>query len=120
MGLEIRITRDILVYLNSLPNCIAEKVKGGASSSGKADINGCYNGRSFRIEVKTPDHKNDTSEKQEHNLKKWFRAGSVVMVTYSLKSVKTAIKLLDKEKHGYKEFKEGNGCHSWVSIPPLR
>ena len=65
-----------------MPFAISEKIKGDATSSGRADINACYNSRSIRIEVKTPDHKNKASKKQEHNLRKWLYAGSIVMVVY--------------------------------------
>ena len=59
MPFESSITGSIIDYLNSLPGGRAEKLKGSSSGSGKADINGCYRGRSLRIEVKTPDNRND-------------------------------------------------------------
>jgi len=92
MALETAITGSILKYLNSLENCVAEKVFGGMiGKKGKADINGCWKGRSFRIEVKSPDHGNETSLAQELNLKKWARAGALCLVVYSLKEVKEVI-----------------------------
>lgn len=93
MPLESSITKSVLTYLNSLPSCVAEKVAGSGQSSGKADINGCINGRSFRIEMKTPDHGNKASLKQELNLKRWERAGAITGVCYSLQDVKELIKL---------------------------
>lgn len=84
MPREDVIVNSILDYLNSLEGCVAEKVHGSAMSSGKADINGCYKGRAFRIEAKTPDHGNKASKKQKINLKRWEKAGALVGVAYSL------------------------------------
>ena len=119
MALEGSITGSILRYLNSLPHCRAEKLKGSSSASGRADINACYRGRTLRIEVKTPDHKNKASAKQNHNLDKWYKAGAVVMVAYSKESVEKLIKVLKAKQHGYFEVDEGNGCVSWAKIPSL-
>lgn len=117
MALESSVTGSIIKYLNSLPQCRAEKLKGSSSGSGRADVNACYRGRSLRIEVKTPDHKNTTSDKQEHNLQKWEKAGSAVMVAYSKESVSKLIQLLQKHKKGEFHFEEENGCTSWARIP---
>lgn len=116
MPLESSITRSILDYLNSLEGCVAEKVKGGASASGRADINACYRGQCLRIEVKTPDHRNKTSVKQEHNLKKWKKAGAITMVVYSLDAVKEFIGCIKKIHAGYYAIVENNGCTSWVDM----
>lgn len=117
MPLEKSITNSILAYLNSLSSCRAEKVQGGAAASGRADINACYRGRTLRIEVKTPDHKNKVSEKQKHNLDKWLKAGTVGIITYSLNSVKKALRYLDKERSGVFAMTEENECISRVLIP---
>lgn len=117
MPLEKSITNSILAYLNSLPNCRAEKVQGGAAASGRADINACYRGRALRIEVKTPDYKNRASEKQKHNLDKWLKAGAVVMIVYSLDAVKMAINYLDRGNAGAFGIVDDNGCDSKVWIP---
>lgn len=119
MGFEKSITNRIISYLNSLEGCRAEKLKGSSSASGRADINACYNGRSIRIEVKTPDHKNRTSKKQDHNLEKWFNAGAAVMVAYSKESVETLVSYLSLGEVGCYEVKEKNGCISWISIPQM-
>lgn len=128
MPLESAITRSILNYLNSLPGCIAEKVMGSSSASGRADINACYKGRTLRIEVKTPDHKNQASAKQEHNLEKWEKAGAVTMVVYNLEAVKDAISILEMKYQGIvddhlSEHFVGTGdgrCVSWIKFPPLK
>lgn len=120
MPLESSITGSILRYMNSLPQCRAEKVKGSSSASGRADINACFRGRTLRIEVKTPDHGNEASAKQNHNLDKWKRAGAVVMVVYSKKAVEEFIRRLEQGFTGSWVLQERNGCESWVNIPSLR
>lgn len=92
MAFESSIVKSILNYLNSQPNSIAEKVAGTSSNSGKADINGCYHGHSFRFEIKTSDHGNKASVKQEVNLKRWKAAGAICAVCYTLEEVKKALK----------------------------
>jgi hypothetical protein len=90
--LESQIVNRILKYLNEqVDNCIAEKVMGNAFQFGRPDINGCWKGRSFRIEVKTPDHGNKPTKAQELNLLKWEKAGSLCFVAYSLDDVKEHI-----------------------------
>lgn len=120
MPLESSITGKILDLLNSLPQCRAEKIKGSSSSSGRADINACYRGRTLRIEVKTPDHKNKASTKQNHNLEKWEKAGAVVMVVYSRYAVEEFIRRIDQGFTGAWILCEENGCESWAHIPSLR
>lgn len=88
MALESTITNRVINFLNSLDNCVAEKVFGNGISSGKPDINACYKGRSVRIEMKSPDHGNKASTKQRLNLKKWEKAGAICGVCYSLEDVK--------------------------------
>lgn len=117
MPLEKSITNSILAYLNSLPSCRAEKVQGGAAASGRADINACYRGRTLRIEVKTPDHKNKASEKQKHNLEKWLKAGAVIMIVYNLEAVEMAIYYLDYGNAGAFGMVDDYGCSSKVWIP---
>ena len=93
MAIETTITNKILNYLNNLPNCIAEKVLGGSiGKKGKSDINGCWQGRALKIEVKTADHGNNTSLAQEIYLEKWASAGALCIVAYSLEDVKRIIK----------------------------
>lgn len=115
MPIESSITTSILKYLNSLPNCIAEKVKGDSTSSGRADINGCFQGQSFRIEIKTPDNKNVASKKQKINLRKWYNAGSTVFVTYTLQFVQAVIPNIISQKEAFNICQqEQNGCRSFA------
>lgn len=114
MPLESHITNNILDYLNSLPCCKAEKLHGNAVSSGKADINGCYKGLMFRLEVKTPDHGNKASLKQKLNLRKWYAAGALVGVVYSVDFVKRIIP--PKEDSRAVRYTEPNGMVSWAKV----
>lgn len=91
MPLETAITDSILKYLNGLPDCIAEKVHGSIYQFGRPDINACIQGRSVRIEVKSPDHGNKPSKAQKLDMKKWRKAGAVCFVAYSLADVKRRI-----------------------------
>ena len=90
---EGSIQSAVLRYLNSLPECMAENVSGNASQSGRADINGCYKGRCFKIELKDPNTGYKPTKQQILYLKKWERAGALVGIAYSLEDVK---RLLDK------------------------
>ena len=96
MPREEAIVAAIIKYINSLDGGVAEKVQGTSMSSGKADNNACYKGKSIRIEVKTPDHGNKASEKQKLNLKRWEKAGAICLVAYDLEAVKTAIENLEE------------------------
>lgn len=86
---ESALQSKVLKYLNSLPYCVAENQSGNASQSGRADINGCYKGKSFRIELKVGD--NEASTKQLINLRKWKNAGAITGVCYTLEEVKTLL-----------------------------
>lgn len=92
MPKESTIVTSILTYINGLKGGVAEKTQGTARSSGKADINACYQGRSIRIEVKTPDDGNTASKKQSVNLQRWRAAGALAFVAYSVKDVIEAFK----------------------------
>jgi len=95
MPLETSITASIMKYLNGLPECVAEKVMGNAYQFGRPDINACYQGKTYRIEVKTADNGNKPSKSQELNLKKWAKAGAICIAVWSLDDVKNII-----EHHG--------------------
>lgn len=92
MTLENTIVNRILAYLNEeVEDCVAEKVHGNQYQVGRPDINGCWKGRCFRIEVKSPDHGNKPTKIQLLNLKQWRRAGAISFVAYSLEEVKQVI-----------------------------
>ena len=83
----------VLRYLNSLPQCVAENVSGNAKQSGRADINGCYKGKCFKIELKSPDTGYQPTKQQKLYLKKWKAAGALVGICYSIEDVKEVLKI---------------------------
>lgn len=92
MPLESSIVNNILKYLNNeVEDCIAEKVMGNAFQRDRADINMCWEGQLYRIEVKTPDNGNKPTKAQEINLKKWAKAGAICVAVWSLDEVKNII-----------------------------
>ena len=120
MGFESSFQSTVLKYLNSLPGCKAENVSGNANQSGRPDINGCYKGRMFKIELKTPDNKNEATKKQSLELRKWKNVGCAVAVIYDMDMLKEMFSFdwcFFEQAHG---DKVENGCHSWYSIPPIK
>ena len=91
MAAEGTIQDSVLSFLNSIPGCIAENVSGNANQSGRADINGCYKGRCFKIELKSRDTGYKPTKKQLLYLKKWKSAGAIAAVCYSLDEVKEVL-----------------------------
>lgn len=120
MGRENSLQGSVLGYLNKLPGCIAENVSGDSHQSGRPDINGCYKGRMFKIELKTPDDKNTTSLKQDLELRRWKRAGCVVGVIYSMKALKWMFSQDWAKLYGVSLcLAEANGCTSQFSVPKV-
>lgn len=64
---------------------------GSASQKDRPDINGCWHGKAFRIEMKSEDNGYKASTGQKINLRKWSNAGAVCFIAYSLKDVKRRI-----------------------------
>lgn len=89
--IEGSLQSSVLEYLNSLPHCIAENVSGNARQRGRADINGCYKGRCFKIELKSPDTGYKPTKQQKLYLKKWKIAGAIVGICYSIEDVKEVL-----------------------------
>lgn len=88
---ETALQSKVLRYLNSIPGCIAENVSGNARQRGRADINGCYKGRCFKIELKSKDTGYQPTEQQKLYLKRWKAAGAIVGSCYSLEDVKEVL-----------------------------
>ena len=120
MGFESSFQSTVLKYLNSLPGCKAENVSGNANQSGRPDINGCYRGRMFKIELKTPDNKNEATKKQSLELRKWKNAGCAVAVIYDMDMLKEMFSFdwCSVEMAGGDSM-DSNGCHSWYRIPSI-
>jgi hypothetical protein len=91
MALESTIQSDILEYLNSLKGCVAENVLGCASQKDRPDVNCCYKGQTWRIEVKSPDNGYMPTKGQILNLKQWSKSGAFCIVVWSLEDVIAAI-----------------------------
>ena len=68
----------------------------------------------FRLEVKTPDHGNEASLKQKLNLRKWYAAGALVGVVYSVDFVKCIIP--PKKGSRAVRYTEPNGMVSWAKV----
>lgn len=117
MGFESNFQSTVLKYLNGLPGCKAENVSGNANQSGRPDINGCYKGRMFKIELKTHDNKNEATKKQKLELRKWRNAGCAVAVLYSMDILK---EMFEQDWDAYEQIQGQqleDGCHSWYIIP---
>lgn len=120
MGLESNFQSTALKYLNSLPGCKAENVSGNANQSGRPDINGCYRGRMFKIELKTPDNKNEATKKQNLELRRWRNAGCAVAVIYTMDFLKEMFSF-DWDDYEQSQAQEiADGCRSWYIIPSRR
>lgn len=119
MGSEGNLQSSALDYLNNLPGCVAENVSGNANQSGRPDVNGCFRGRMFKLELKTPDNKYKASKKQKLNLRKWKRSGAITGVVYSLQFLKSIFSCGGLPAPGYYEKQESNDCLSWINIPEV-
>lgn len=120
MGFESNFQSTVLKYLNSLPGCRAENVSGNANQSGRPDINGCYRGRMFKIELKTPDNKNEATKKQQLELRKWKNAGCAVAVIYDMAVLREMFSLDWSSVYQVYGDKIDSNCHSWYCIPPIK
>lgn len=118
--MESNLQTKVLKYLNGLHGCIAENVSGNAMQSGRADINGCYRGQCFRIELKIPDHKNTASTKQLLNIRKWQNAGALTVVAYSLKFIKSIFTENGIFVDGNTSYQEKNGCVSFAVLKEVK
>jgi len=96
--MERNIQTRVLEYLNSLPQCMAENVRGNASQSGRADINACYKGHCLKIELKDPEDTGySATAQQKLYLKRWEKAGAIVGVCYSIDDVKKLLEGIDED-----------------------
>lgn len=95
--MERNIQSAVLKYLNSLPECMAENVRGNASQSGRADINACYKGHCLKLELKDPEDTGyGVTMQQSLYLLKWAKAGAVTGTCYSVDDVKRIIQQIDR------------------------
>lgn len=79
---EAALTRRILCALRALPRAWAVKIHGSAyQDAGTPDILGCYAGRMFALEVKTPHGR--VTPIQARTLARWEATGAVAAVVRS-------------------------------------
>lgn len=89
--LESEIVRAIIVALNNLPRCRAEKLHGGPMSGHqKLDILCCRDGRLYYLEAKRPGQK--PTARQQSTIAKWRATGAVVEVVTSVQEALNIVK----------------------------
>lgn len=87
---ENTLDRNILSYLNSLPECYARKTHGNQFSSGWLDIMACHKGRTIVIENKT--RRKKPTPLQAAEMQKWAKAGALTLVAWKLEDVSEVVK----------------------------
>lgn len=89
-GLQGAIVKDLRkagAYVN--------KNHGGPNSQGRPDLEGCYRGIHFLLEIKLPTNKKGTTKNQRRHIMEARKAGSVAHVIRSRHAVKNVLKLLN-------------------------
>jgi hypothetical protein len=94
--LEKKIVEKIKKYLLSLPRCYVMKVHGSQFTTGQPDLIGCFDGRSFCLEVKQPGKK--ATPLQEKRLREWSEAGALTGVVTSVDEVREVVYGADGKK----------------------
>lgn len=120
MGFESNFQATVLKYLNSLPGCKAENVSGNANQSGRPDINGCYRGRMFKIELKTPDNKNEATKKQQLELRRWKNAGCAIAVIYDMRVLRDMFSIDWDVPYDIEYSRVLDDCLSWFIVPTVQ
>lgn len=88
---ESTLRKNVLNYLNSLPQCKAIKIHGNAyTEAGTPDIAGCIRGRAFFIELKVPGE--TPTLIQRKRISEWQAAGAVSGWATSLEEVVELLK----------------------------
>lgn len=95
---ETSITKSLLTYLNSLPQCKAVKIHGNEFTCGQPDVFCCYRGQTIVIEVKNEVGK--TSKLQEVILAEWEKSGAIAVVVRSKAEV---VELIGNLERRFKE-----------------
>lgn len=86
---ERSIVDAIIRWLRNQPDGHARKVHGSSlGTAGEPDIDGCYHGRSVKIEVKRPGRESTLTPSQRVALVRWRDAGAIVGVATSVDDVK--------------------------------
>jgi len=91
---ESAITKAILKYLKTLPDCFAWKEHGGMyGTAGIPDIIVCVGGKFYGFEVKTESGK--LTALQEATMRKIQEAGGIAVVVRSVTDVKAVLERRD-------------------------
>lgn len=93
--LESEIQKNIIKLLKS-KGAYVEKVI-AASKSGVPDLYGCYKGRFFYIEVKTPKTRDNVSDLQKIKIKSAIKAGGKAIVAWDIQQVEDLLKEIDND-----------------------
>ena len=91
---EQGIQKKILTYLDSI-GAYSFKVL-SANKSGVHDIVGCYKGKFFSVEVKTPVTQKNVSPLQAYNLRKVIASGGYSIIAWDVSQVKQMIGDMDE------------------------
>lgn len=88
---ESRLSRDIMTTLRAR-GAFCFKVWGSEHMMvGLPDIIGCYKGKFFAFETKTPDKRSNTSARQVYVMNKIRQAGGVAQVVCTMKEAIDAL-----------------------------
>lgn len=89
MPLEKETKKEVLKYLNSLPECYARGKHSNPFSKGWPDVLGSLRSVTLAFEVKQPGK--EATKLQEAELTKWFKAGAITGVVTSVADVERII-----------------------------
>jgi hypothetical protein len=89
---EAPINKKVVDWLNSLPQCYAEKRKGGRANPGQLDVTGCLQGIRIELEGKVGD--NRPTKIQYSYIKKWGKAGAITGWYTSLREAQELVRIL--------------------------
>lgn len=98
-GPEARIVKKIREHLErNYPDIFFFKVWGNEQQmSGLPDLIGCWQGRFFGLEVKTPETHGRLTERQKYVMRKIERAGGVVGVVTSTDDADVILRSIPKQ-----------------------
>jgi hypothetical protein len=87
---ESALVHTIIRALRNVPGLVVRKRHGTAwGFAGDPDLTGCYQGRHFELEVKTP--AGSLTRLQEARLAEWSRAGAITAVVCSVEDALEAL-----------------------------
>jgi hypothetical protein len=86
---ESTIVKNVIAYINSLPESRAEKTHGTAYGHPRVDVTGAIRGRRLEIEVKVPGEK--PTARQLLCLRNWGKAGAITGVVTSVDDLRSLL-----------------------------